>query len=150
MWIVVLLDYKSYLGPFDSESTASAVAEACASEYADTRSHVTDFERSAFYIKPAKRSQSEETQETLLEAEELLAEALDGTFFHESPRIHLLYSLIISVRVHSASSNSIPALRGLGLETTLALAREVIAGADLSERSVSITNYRHIAEAISI
>lgn len=98
----------------------------------------------------ANYSSSAQTQAKLLEAEAILAKAVEGEPRDKSPKLQLLYSLILSVRVYSASGNSIPGFQGLGLAETVKLAEAVVAHPSLNEHTAGLFTYRPIAEAFSL
>jgi hypothetical protein len=99
---------------------------------------------------PLNDSLSAVTQAKLLEAEAILAKAVEDEPRDKSPKLQLLYSLILSVRVYSASGNSIPGLQGLGLIEAVKLAEAVVAHPALNERAAELFTYRPVAEAFSI
>jgi len=81
------------------------------------------------------------TQILLRQAEEQLSALLDGQSLDENPRLQVLRAIIISVRVYSASSNSIPGYRGLGLDEALEISREIIEFSPRSDKDLSIHSY---------
>jgi len=84
------------------------------------------------------------------EALKKLEGILSGEDRAMSPRLQLLYSLLLAVRIYGASGNGILGLRGLGIEESIALCEEILSCENLSERTVNIQTYRRITESISL
>lgn len=95
-------------------------------------------------------SQSAEAQELLKEAELILREAVSKHSLEASPKLHMFYLLIATIRVYSASSNEHPGLRGLGLEEALSLAEKIVATPPKNDRDIPIHSYRSVGKAFEL
>lgn len=93
---------------------------------------------------------SKRTQNLLKDAEILLEKAMDSSFAEDNPKLQMLYALILSVRVYSASANTISGLRGLGLDEACDLAKSIIDNPPKSDRDIQIKSYRLISESLSL
>ena len=90
-----------------------------------------------------------EINELFLSVEEILKKEIETVPLDSSSRMQLLFSLINAVRLYAASGNSIPGLRGLGLDETITLAQSIIAKQTISEKEILIYSYKNIAKSIS-
>jgi len=89
-------------------------------------------------------------QHTLMQAEELLWEKIEGRDMDENPRLWLAFTALRSVRIYGKSSNGIPGLRGLGITESVELAQSIIYSPPSSDRDLTIHSYGKIAAAMSI
>lgn len=84
----------------------------------------------------------EEDREVLLSAQKRLAAVIGGETLSAVPRLFLALAFLNAIIEYSASSNSIPGLRGLGYEDALKLANAINAAPKITEHTIEVHSYR--------
>lgn len=92
-----------------------------------------------------------EVQTVLGEALTIVETAIASTATNKdgvvAAKLNLLHSSLFLTKTFSASSNGIPALRGLGLDEAISLSRQIVASGKITSSMLSF-NYKNFATGI--